>query len=1115
MEKTRRKVRGLLLDRLRYELIGPESEKELININPLQKYLVGILWPMKSSVDSEEDESDLMHGNQTSPEAIEYIAPLAKAMNPSAIGVSYLVDKTNPHLIVDVSLGMYEETTEKNWSRIPFKLNNHSIDLSNITGKKHTEKILRENGKDEKTEDSLQLEWIVREYQNSYAVSMFLVNRYKQEVDQHKIDHLCVFQPKLIIRCREKESFVVRNAFSNNEKGFQDQDTKSNELLYRNEGVYAVGHSISVKWDNINEETSKAGHLETEIVPAHEIPMVIPPKWDGKRNGGTLDMNEIARMRSAQEVENALTPLLKKYGKWIEDRWDEIENEVEYKYKETADLHIIKCEKSLKRMWEGLQLLHTNDDIFDAFIFANKVMADQRAHTEAIEKGCTLESVESVWRPFQIAYFLQNIQGVVDPASDDRKIADLLWFPTGGGKTEAYLGLAAFTLGYRRLIKVQGYRTDVGVSVIMRYTLRLLTIQQFQRATSMICACEEIRKESPDKWGSTRFRIGLWVGDSSVPNKFDDAKNAIKAKEDSIKRKTTLVKTASGTPIQLVSCPWCGCKLVDDKENPKIFFSSYKCKEKKRRILIHCPNRECSFHKNKTAGEGLPVLLTDEEIYRLIPDLVIGTVDKFARMPWEPLTQNLFGKVKGEVNQWGFLSNGDSSKEKNNVKNVTGNLNIVNDQPVHPPNLIIQDELHLISGPLGTMVGLYETAVDYLSSIKINGKDVGPKILASTATIRNADKQITSLYTRETQIFPSPGLTHKDSFFAEQRSLEEMPGRLYVGLFAPGRSMKTTQVRAYANLLTSVTSMESEFDLDSLDPYQTLVGYYNSIRELGGAVRLLEDDVPARMKTLNKQFNDRDQYQFEERELDRDIPELTSRIDSAKIPELLDRLMQPFKESDIPPVDVLLASNMISVGVDVPRLGLMVVNGQPKTTAEFIQSTSRVGRRHPGLIITVYNWARPRDISHYEEFYAYHAALYRYVEPISVTPFASRARDRGMAAVLVSMLRLGYSEISSNTGANNIQKVNEQARAIIEIFVQRAKDMNIKEIDEIEDELNGLIKEWEKDSAKSKLIYNKPIPENESNLLYQLGDNNSKGTFKTPNSMRDVEPTAGIYIGKD
>nr|WP_277988126.1 DISARM system helicase DrmA [Halobacillus kuroshimensis] len=1100
-----------MIDRMRKELVGPIHKVELLSIPPVQKYLAGVLWPMKSELAITEDEQDNQQDKDSKRENIESVAPLANAMNPSAIGLSFLVDKENPKLNVDVSLGMYEnKADEKTWQRLPHSLS-EEINLKENMGVKQKRFLKRENDKNE-INQNLCFEWIVRTYHNCFAVSLFLVNRYVQEADEKNVDHKTVFQPKITVESKGKSSFMVRSAFSKNNdqtSSFEPKDMKSNELLYRNEDVFAVGHNIAVCWDGIEKKIRRARRLSTEIIPAHEVPMVIPPDW---REGGTLEMYKLSNMSSAQEVEEALSPLLNKYQQWIEDRREEIPSLEDRQ--DTAREHMVNCDKSLQRMREGLECLKEDKEAFRAFQFANLVMTKQRAHSIAAENKATPDYNEPKWRPFQIAYVLQNIKGVVHPDSEDRDIADLLFFPTGGGKTEAYLGLAAFTLGLRRRRNVEGYRNDVGVSVIMRYTLRLLTIQQFQRATAMICACEEIRKDNPDIWGSTRFRIGLWVGKSSVPNDYDDAAEIISSKKEEISGKIGSRNNDSGTPVQLVSCPWCGSKLVDDKK-PKVFLTTYWHNTKQRRINITCSDSSCAFHrKNSENKEGLPVLVTDEEIYRLLPDVVIGTVDKFARMPWQPEIQNMFGKVKGEVQNWGFISNGETKKEISNAKDVAQTISLINATPVHPPNLIIQDELHLISGPLGTMVGLYETAIDYLSKVEYNGKQVGPKVVASTATIKNADQQIEGLYTKKASIFPSPGISHEDSFFAQQQPLDETPGRIYVGLFAPGRSMKTALLRAYSNLLSSVTAMEEGYDKDALDPYHTLVGYFNSLRELGGAVRLIEDDVPARMKTLENLNDENQPYQYTKRELDREVAELTSRIHSGKIPSLLSRLETKYYQSgDITPVDVLLASNMISVGVDVSRLGLMVVNGQPKTTAEYIQSTSRVGRKHPGLILTTYNWARPRDISHYEEFYAYHSALYRYVEPISVTPFASRARDRGLAGVLVSMLRLGHADLTSNNQANDIEKVTDYSKRIIEFFVKRAGEMKLS-VNEIEEHANKLIERWEESANQSKLNYSNSNQKNSSNLLYPIG-NKPRGTFKTPNSMRDVEPTARIFIGRD
>lgn len=1104
------KVREQLIERLHCDLVGPEYPDEVIKIKPLQKYLCGILWPIHSSIATDEDDNKGVEGKLTNKEDVESLAPLANALNPSAVGISFLIDKKHPTVKVTVSMGMYKELGEKeNWKRYSPNLSDFEINFSKNMKQKNREPILGAS--------NVYIEWLSRPYGDTYAVSMFLVNRNEQETDQHEIDHICVFQPEIKVTGDGTEPFVVRQPFSNNESTYRDEDTRTNDLLYRDETVFAVGHSIAVHWSNISEDKKRAGTLFTKIIPSHEIPMVIPPDWD---KGGTLNMRELAQMKTGMEIRQALMPLCNEYEKWINGLKAEAKGIKNLQYRDTANKHIDKCENSLCRMKKGLDLITNDDDsvIFKAFKFANKVMELQRTNIVAAQQGTSRELEEAKWRPFQIAFILQNIEGIVNPLSPDRNLADLLWFPTGGGKTEAYLGLAAFTLGYRRMRESQGLRNDAGVAVIMRYTLRLLTIQQFQRAAAMICACEYIRKQSPNLLGYRPFRIGLWVGDNSVPNKFDDASNIINSIRNAIIGKKVIeLDSSKGSPIQLVSCPWCGHPLWDD-DSKSVFIRSYKTDRKNRRILINCSNPECDFH-SKNSKEGLPVVITDEEIYRLLPDMVIGTVDKFARMPWKPEVQNLFGKIKGEIKDWGFLSNALTKDELESAIKVTGTKTLCNTKQLSPPDLIIQDELHLISGPLGTMVGLYEMAIDYLSSLELEGERIGPKVIASTATIRNADKQIKGLFTREARIFPSPGLSHKDSFFAKQRSIKEVPGRSYVGIFAPGRSLKTALLRVYANQLANTSAMTEEFDDKLLDPYHTLVGYFNSLRELGGAVRLIEDDVPARMKTLEKQSTDSkgnkiSKFKYKQREYERNVPELTSRIDSSEIPKILNRLEQPYyKNGSVQPIDILLASNMISVGVDVSRLGLMVVNGQPKTTAEYIQSTSRVGRSYPGLVLTVYNWIRPRDISHYEEFYAYHAALYRYVEPISVTPFASRARDRGLAGSMISMIRLGFPEMTSNSSPSRLINNENISKEIQQVLLNRIKQMNLAD-EEVMEHLKSIFIEWEDAIERSKLVYSYNRKKDTSNLFYSLGTKKN-GSFKVPNSMRDVESSAGIYLRRD
>jgi hypothetical protein len=406
---------------------------------------------------------------------------------------------------------------------------------------------------------------------------------------------------------------------------------------------------------------------------------------------------------------------------------------------------------------------------------------------------------------------------------------------------------------------------------------------------------------------------------------------------------------------------------------------------------VTCINRDCSFSR----GKSLPILAVDEPIYRRLPCFLIATVDKFAAMPWTGEVGGFFGRVQRHDRQ-GFYGPSEP---------LAGHP--LPDDRLPPPDLVIQDELHLISGPLGTMVGLYETALDELSSVEVNGTKVRPKIVASTATVRRAESQIRALFNhRMIDIFPPPGPDNRNSFFAQTLTPAQSNARLYVGIAAQGRSPKVVMLRVYLALLATAQKWYAKLGkkpdpTNPGDPYMTLLGYFNSLRELGGARRLIEDEVRNRLAgyaTRNRVGET--EGLFENRQIDYEPVELTSRVSTSQVSEAKRRLAQPFSDEDS--ADVAIATNMISVGLDITRLGLMVVFGQPKTSAEYIQATSRVGRdhEHPGLVVTILNIHKPRDRSHYERFAAYHESFYRCVEATSVTPFSPRALDRGLAGAL-------------------------------------------------------------------------------------------------------------------
>ncbi len=635
-----------------------------------------------------------------------------------------------------------------------------------------------------------------------------------------------------------------------------------------------------------------------------------------------------------------------------------------------------------------------------------------------------------------------------DGADKDRATMDLLWFPTGGGKTEAYLLLTAFVIFQRRL-KAAGDPIGGGVSVFMRYTLRLLTVQQFQRAAALITACELIRLganlaglwQVPGHFASDApISIGLWVGQASVPNKVADA---IKALSD----------RASSTPAQLSRCPVCDSLL------------SWGPNAAKTQIEVRCGNAACSYGQ---LSKPLPIWTVDEDIYRERPSLMIGTADKYAQLPRNGETGKLFGLATN----------------------------------AGPPDLIIQDELHLISGPLGTMAGLYEIAVDELCSTT----GTRPKIIGSTATIRRAEAQIRALFNRAAFQFPPPGLDAGESGFASVDP--DDPGRLYVGVTTSGRSAKFALQAVTASMLQAAAS-EAILDAER-DEYWTLVIYFNSLRELGGALVLMQDDVERSVAEYASR------RPAEAARSLSDPIELTSRVASDDIPKLLERLDQKHGHDDC--VDTVLASNMISVGVDVSRLGMMVVNGQPKGIAEYIQASSRVGRSGvPGLVVSVLNANKARDRSRFESFPNWHQSLYRDVEATSVTPFAPRARDRALHAVFVAIVRHTVAGMEDRPGeaCKHLPEIN----AILEIVVARAQDIDPDEAADVRHALEafrdrwisgGNIQKYWDDNGDKGLLISAEIAEER-----KAASRAQRWASASPNSLRSVEPSTSFLLRPD
>jgi len=734
----------------------------------------------------------------------------------------------------------------------------------------------------------------------------------------------------------------------------------------------------------------------------------------------------------------------------------------------------------------------------------NEAVARAARQREAIVNGGEpIAQRKPKWRPFQLAFILLNLPGLQDPLHDDREIVDLLFFPTGGGKTEAYLGLAAWTIAHRRI--TNSGTLGAGVAVLMRYTLRLLTLDQLSRAAGVVCALELMRNEptwqdgAKKRLGDWPIEIGLWVGAAATPNRL--GKRGDGRKDTAVERVRRFKREKREAPAPIKACPWCGALFKPDS------FSCHPTNVAPQNMLIRCAGDACPF----TDERALPILTVDEAIYRRLPAFVVATVDKFAGLPWLAEAGAFFGNVDRE-DEWGFYGAAGPSAQG---RRLFGGASLL------PPALIIQDELHLISGPLGTVAALYETVLDRLATRNREDKRVRPKIVASTATVRRAAAQIDALFNRaRTEVFPPPGHDRRDSFFAKTVSSAEKPARLYVGLAAPGKGPKLIFLRALISLLAAA---QKEASLGAAaDPYMTALCYFNALRELGGARRIVEDEVFSKLAAYGderRRMIPHDQPFANRRS--HEVLEITSRESTDNVAAAKERLAKD--ASDPNGADVVLATNMISVGLDISRLGLMVVQGQPKAAAEYIQATSRVGRQSdkPGLVLALLNAHKPRDRLHYEAFRQFHAAFYRAVEATSVTPWAARAMDRALAAVVVAAARHLIPKLTPDGAAADIVDYRNARAEVTKMVLDRAPPESVVGGHAaLKRAIDGLLDSWEKIAADraanaESLPYghprNRALLHDPLDPLLDTLDPLFR-QFKAGRSMRDVEHSAAMKI---
>lgn len=1131
--------RGQLLDIIKREFIGPDpinmedciqdNGEEILSSDPPKiRYIAGILFPQGATVeksevlkedqmeverDDEEAHEDTVEepevtssGKKELLEELEDLINLSNAYKQSAISLTLTIED-GKSIFVEVNAGRYKGHTSKDektgrsksrYFRYPVNWNNkgNPVDLPTLEDRRTYVDIFE---KDELTGLRFNITYRDRVENKRLTVYTLTLENTKRFDDGILRDEDCFFQCGFRVKCEDGFSAMALNSRIT----FDDEDYESNKLLYRDVQTFAIGHGCSADWGNTEDQVKD---IWTEIFPSYEIKPIVPSSIQGV----SLSMYKMSDHGNLDEAMEELELLCSSYKGWIEDL--KIKSVSLGKLTGTAKRHIENCETCHERMVDGVSLLRNNFMVRKAFMLMNRAMLLQQLHynlpllewqndsnNETIlqEKYDVLPDIDDIatwygnkerygkWRPFQLAFILINLRSMAEKESMGRSEVDLIWFPTGGGKTEAYLGLSAYTIFIRRMM----CKDDFGAAILMRYTLRLLTAQQYERAASLICACEKIRMEIPSEIGDKRITIGLWVGTTTTPNKMKDA---VKAYEDLYQGKS------EENPFIMLKCPWCGAQMGlvelkrkrkgkgDEKEDKgrkaeiRTVKGYRKVGGRNKEIIFQCGNIKCDFSVDTIP---LPLLVVDEAIYSEPPTLLLGTVDKFAMLPFIPQAQRLFG--------------------------------IDNGIRIAAPDLIIQDELHLISGPLGSMVGHYETMIHELCVDRRNNTVLNPKIIASTATISRAKEQCHALFgcNRDRVFqFPPSGIDAGDSFFA----IEDLdgPGRQYVGVFAPASSSAaTTSIRLYASLLYAANALVVE-DESMKDPYWTNLAYFNSLRELGQTATWVNADIDEYLHTIYKRRKeDIDKEEYKKRRYIYRYEELTSRIRSDKIPANLQSLGITYPQSDGEkrPFDICLATNMISVGVDVPRLGLMTVVGQPKTTSEYIQATSRIGRerKSPGIVFVIYSPGKPRDKSHYEQFRAFHAKIYSRVEPTSVTPFSAPLRQRALHAVLIGLIRLLNNE-ESNSNPRKFPSDVEFDR-LFELIEERVSNIDEEELDNTRKHLDWIIERWKREYPQK---YSAFEPGDAIPLMFASGSMREaewegKG-FPTPTSMRNVD--AGCEI---
>ncbi|MFE9649421.1 helicase-related protein [Streptomyces sp. NPDC006365] len=1033
------------LQHLRASYVGPEAGDEETTANlPHRQYAVGMLFPVEVEArgprgdgDTDEDVSADVPDGEVEENGAG--VPLAEDWRPSSVAISFVTDGDSVE--VDFSCGTYavvDGDGPPRWRRTPFSAGGIELRQEKKVKRLSVCGVLVEIGS----------RW--RDFQGHSLVTVHVRVLTESTGDDRLDIPGMLFQVRLAVTPSagaEIREYDTTRSFD------ADPEAAELRLRYRNRKVYAVGHGMAAGWEFTADRCSR---VYLDPVPAFVVPAVETTGFDeGTAEARALELRHLQRIDEDPEaVLRSLDAFVEAFAGWASLQMERAEA---FGDDRTVAVRIAgRSQEAVGRMRKGVALLRAPErqHLRTAFSLGMAAMRLQLQQGAINREKLADQAPEPQWRPFQLGFLLVSLASTVDEKHEDRDLVDLIWFPTGGGKTEAYLGLAAIEIFRRRL--AHGVAGG-GTAVITRYTLRLLTAQQFQRAAALVCAMERLRATDDRARGMAPFSIGLWVGNEVTPGTRGEAR-------DALKRLQKAARPEEANEFQVESCPWCLTPMVPKLRSDKP--QDYGMRLVGPDVVLHCVDESCEF-----AGE-LPLAVVDEVLYEEPPTILLATVDKFARLQFRPEAGRLLGL-------------GTTFKQ---------------------PSMIIQDELHLLSGPLGTTVAVFDAVIQLL----LSRSGSSPKIVASTATIRASEEQVEGLYGREVALYPPSGLDDDRTFFS--RPVESGEGRLYVGLMPQSVSQPSAVIAAVTPMVEMPEALAARAPSAApRDAYWTLVMYHNSLRELGRTGTLVVDDVNGRLEPRAERLG------FPLRPVGK-VLELTSRRGAEELPNDL-RALRVKADESADAVDVVLSSNMLSVGIDIPRLALMLMVGQPKTTAEYIQATSRVGRGDTkGVVVTLFRSSRARDRSHFETFRGYHEALYRSVEPTSVTPWSLASRDRSLAGALVALLRQSFTALAPNDAAGRLDLKDDRIREALDRLVDRFLGYVTRadglEAAETRSAVWSLLRDWDRRAAQAR--------EADEPLYYQRTKNDQAALLKrfgqpgegwlVGDSMRSVEPNVAVEV---